>query len=65
MHQTPNFKCFLSGLAFVFAKSIEAMYYVENEGVVGATPTGDAPTTSDWSTILLPTRVRLILKVLR
>ena len=25
-------------------------------------PTGDAPTTSEWSTILLPTRVRLILE---
>ena len=28
---------------------------VENEDVVGAAPTGDAPTTSEWSTILLPT----------
>ena len=27
---------------------------VENEDVVGAVPTGDAPTTSVWSTILLP-----------
>ena len=26
--------------------------YVENEDVVGAAPTGDAPTTSEWSTIL-------------
>ena len=25
------------------------MYYVENEDVVGAAPTGDAPTTSEWS----------------
>ena len=24
---------------------------VENEDVVGAAPTGDAPTTSEWSTI--------------
>ena len=38
---------------------------VENEDVVGAAPTGDAPTTSEWSTILLPTKVRLILEVLR
>ena len=30
--------------------------------VVGAAPTGDAPTTSEWSTILLPTKVRLILE---
>ena len=28
-------------------------------------PTGDAPTTSEWSTILLPTKVRLILETLR
>ena len=33
--------------------------------MVGAAPIGDAPTTSGWSTILLPTKVRLILDVLR
>ena len=38
---------------------------VENEDVVGAAPIGDAPTTSEWSTILLPSKVRLILEVLR
>ena len=37
--------------------------YVENEDVVGAVPTGDAPTTSGWSAILLPTKVWLILEV--
>ena len=37
----------------------------KNEDVVGAAPTGDAPTTSDWSTIVLPTKVRLILDVFR
>ena len=31
----------------VFAESIEARCYVENEDVVGAAPTGDAPTTSE------------------
>ena len=65
MHQILNFKYVLSRLAFVFAQSIEASYYVENEDVIGAAPTGDAPTTSEWSTILYPTRVRLILEVLR
>ena len=65
MHQIPNFKCFLFRLAFVLVQSIEARYYAENEGVVGAVPTGDAPTTSEWSTILLPARVRLTLEVLR
>ena len=33
--------------------------------VVGAAPRGDAPTTSEWSTILLPTKVRLILDTWR
>ena len=46
----------------VFAQSIEARCSVENEDVVGAAPTGDAPTTSEWSTILLP-KVQLILEV--
>ena len=49
----------------VFAQSIEARCSFENEDVVGAAPTGDAPTTSELSTILLPIKVRLILKVLR
>ena len=65
MHQIPNFNCFLSRLVFVFDVSIKTKYYVENEDVVGAVPTGNAPTTSEWSTILLPTRARLILEVLR
>ena len=38
--------------------------WVENEDVVGAAPTGDAPITSEWSTILLPTKMSLILEVL-
>ena len=41
----------------VSGQSIEARGYVENEDVVGAAPTGDAPTTSEWSTIILPTKV--------
>ena len=36
---------------------------VENEDAVGVAPTGDAPTTSEWSTILLTTKVILILEV--
>ena len=48
----------------VFAKSLEARCWVENEDVVGAAPTGDAPTTTEWSTILFPTRMRLILETL-
>ena len=52
-------------LAAFFAKSLEARCQVENEDVVWAAPTGDAPITSEWSTILLPTKAPLILEVLR
>ena len=38
---------------------------VENGDVVGAAPTGDAPTTSELSTTLLPTKERLILEFWR
>ena len=33
--------------------------------VVEAAPTGDAPATSEWSTILLSTKMQLILEVWR
>ena len=36
---------------------------VKNDDVVGALPTGDAPTSSKWSTSLLPNNPRLILEV--
>ena len=62
-HTILKLKCFSSRLAVVFVQSAEARYQVENEDVVGAAPTGDAPTTSEWSTILLPTKVHLILEV--
>ena len=35
----------------------------KNEDVVGAAPTGAAPTTSEWPASLLPTKVWLILDV--
>ena len=50
-------------LLLYIAQSIETRYWVANGDVVGAAPTGDAPTISEWSTILLPTKVRLILEV--
>ena len=56
-------KCFSSRLTFVFAQSTEARCCVENADVVGSAPTGDAPTTSEWSTRLLITKVHLILEV--
>ena len=46
--------------AVVFAQSIEDKCYFENEDVVEAAPTGPAPTTSEWSTRLLPTKVTYI-----
>ena len=64
-HQIPTIKRFSYCLVAFFAESLEARCQVENEDVVGAAPTGDAPTTSEWSAILLPTNVRLILEVLR
>ena len=45
---------------FVFAQSIEARCLVENEDVVGAAPTGDAATTYEWLTVLLPMNVSYI-----
>ena len=65
MHQITKLKCPSPRLAVLFAQAIDARYYVENEDVVGAAPTGDAPTTSEWSTNLLPAKVRLILETWR
>ena len=54
---------FLVSSCIIFAQSIEAMCWVENEDVVGAAPTGDASITSEWSAILLSSKVRRILEV--
>ena len=51
MHQIPELKWFSPHLAYVFAQCIEAVCLVEKEDVVGAVPTGDAPTASKWSWI--------------
>ena len=64
-HQIPKLKCFSSRFAVASAQSIEARCSVEDEDVVGAAPTGDAPTTSEKSAIILPAKVRLILEVWR
>ena len=58
-------KSFSSRLAVVFVQFIEATCEVGNEDVVGAAPPGDAPTTSGWWTIFLPTKVRLKFETLR
>ena len=63
--QNLNTKCFLSSLAIVFTQSIEARCQVGNEGLVGAAPTGDAPATSEWSTLILTSELPLILEFWR
>ena len=65
MHRIPKLKCFSSRLAVTVAQSNEVRCSVENEDVVRAALTGDAPTTSEWSKILLPTKVQHILETLR
>ena len=59
-HQTSNLSHTI--VAVVFAQTIEARYSVKNEDVVGAAPTGNASTTSQWSTMLLPTKAWFILE---
>ena len=54
-----NLICFSSRLAVVFTQFIEASCSVDDDNIVRTSPTGNAPTTSEWSTILLPTKVRL------
>ena len=44
---------------------MEARCLVDNEDVVGAAPTGDAPTSSELSTIISLNKVRLILEAWR
>ena len=51
--------------SLVFAQTLEARFSVKNEDVVGTAPTVDAPTTSEWSAIVLPTKMRLMLEVWR
>ena len=53
----------VSSCSCVSAQSIGVRCQVKDEGVVGAVPTGDAPTTSEWSTILLTVKVHLTLEV--
>ena len=43
----------------------DVIMQIKNEDVVGTAPTVNAPATSEWSTSLLPVKVRLILEVKR
>ena len=56
-YQIPELKCFSSRLTVVFAQSIEAMCLVENENL------GDARASIKCLTILLSTKVWLVLEV--
>ena len=62
-HQIPDAKCFSSRISVVFTQSIKASCQFEYKDVVGAATTGEAPTTSEWSTISLPTKARIIFDV--
>ena len=55
--------CLFSIHASDIKRILNHIYHIENEDVVGAVPTGNVPTTSEWSTILLPTKVQLIWEV--
>ena len=60
--QIPKHKCFSSCICLCPIHWSQMLSWEWN--VVGAVLTGDAPTTSEWSTILLPTKVHLILETL-
>ena len=49
-------------LQLFLVQSSEARSEVENENTAEAAPWGVVPTTSEWSTSLLPTKVRLLIK---
>ena len=53
----------VSRLAVVLSQSFAARCQCAIEDVVEAVPTDNAPTTSEWSTSLLHTKMRLILDV--
>ena len=63
--QSPNINVSRLVLQLSLPNPLKPGCWVENEDVVGAAPTGDAPTTSEWSTIVLPTKACLILETLR
>ena len=56
-----SFKCFSFRLAVCLCPHHWSQV-LSNEDVVGAAPTSDAPNTSEWSKILLPTDICLILE---
>ena len=66
-HQVSNIRCTKSQnlnvsrlvLQLLLLNPLEPGVKQENEDVVGAAPTGDASTTSEWSTILLLQRCGL------
>ena len=44
---------------------IQVLSRVDHSDVVGASPVGDASTTSEWATSLLPTKLQLVSEILR
>ena len=73
--QTTTYYCQISNISCIYSQNLNVSRLVQqlslpnpfkagvNEYVVGAAPTGDARTTSEWSKILLHTKVCLILEV--
>ena len=58
--KTQNLNVSSSHFDFVIVHYIEAKCKIKNEDVFGKAAADDAPTTSWWSTILLPTEVTYI-----
>ena len=62
MHRILKLTGFSSRLTFAFVQSTEVRWSANDKGVLGAVPTGNAPTTSEWSASLLSAEVWLILE---
>ena len=61
----PKREWFSSPVAVVFAQPVEARCLVENDDAVEAASIGDAVTTSEQSTSLLPVKLRSIVEIWR
>ena len=61
--KSPNLNVSCLILQFSLCNLLKPGVKVKNEDVVGAALIGDAPTTSKWSTIPLPTKVHLTSEV--
>ena len=69
IYPTKYVEIILSGTGGLFVHILNSLSHGECgfdfKCVISAAPTGDVPTTSEWLTLLLPTKVCLILEVWR